>query len=264
MAGLQEIAADASSVLYIDEHRILRDVVSVLLSTNLPDLKVESIARLDDIAGDASLSRYRLVILHTHMAQVGDYKIAAQMARMSRCSPAIPFLLISDIEDPDVIVEAFRLGARGYITTAQSWAEAADAIQLVASGGVAAPPKSPTALDHSAGANPARTADHRPAIRLTRRQLEVLSGLQQGKPNKVIAFELSMAESTVKVHVRQIMKKLHATNRTQVALIAEEMTQGQKAVMPRSLRHLQASSARSAAAPTVRPLVRAALCGRLA
>jgi DNA-binding NarL/FixJ family response regulator len=225
MSDLQGVSANTAPLLYADECRLSREAVALLLSTHRPDLRIEPIAGIDDVAGDgdAGLSRYQLVILHTHTVRVDDSRIAAQMARMSRCSPAIPFLLISDIEDPDVIIEAFRLGARGYITTAQSWAEAAEAIQFVASGGVAAPWKSLTALDRLDGANSIRTAGHQPAVRLTSRQLEVLKGLQQGKPNKVIAFELSMSESTVKVHIRQIMEKLHATNRTQVALIAREM-----------------------------------------
>src|SRR5262249_19303416 len=200
------------------------EAISKLLSTSLPDLTIESVTRLDDQAGeDTNLGRYRLAILHTHAARVGDDGIAIQIARISRCSPAIPFLLISDVENPDVIVEAFQLGARGYITTAQSWAEATGAIQFVASGGVTAPWHRLKAPDHPA-VNPDSAADRRPAAtRLTSRQLEVLSGLQQGKPNKVIAFELGMSESTVKVHIRQIMDKLHARNRTQVALIAQKM-----------------------------------------
>jgi DNA-binding CsgD family transcriptional regulator len=50
----------------------------------------------------------------------------------------------------------------------------------------------------------------------TPRQMEVLKGLWQGKPNRAIANELHMRESTVKVHVRHIMHKLHAQNRTQI------------------------------------------------
>ena len=45
----------------------------------------------------------------------------------------------------------------------------------------------------------------------------VVEALQRGKPNKIMAYELKMRESTVKVHVRNIMKKLHTTNRTEVA-----------------------------------------------
>jgi hypothetical protein len=49
----------------------------------------------------------------------------------------------------------------------------------------------------------------------------VIRALQQGKPNKVIAYELNMCESTVKVHVRNLMKKLKAKNRTDLAMKAQ-------------------------------------------
>ena len=60
-------------------------------------------------------------------------------------------------------------------------------------------------------------------IQFTARQLDVLERLKQGQPNKIIAYELGMCESTVKVHIRNIMKKLKATNRTQVAFLTEGM-----------------------------------------
>jgi len=53
------------------------------------------------------------------------------------------------------------------------------------------------------------------------RQLQVLEQLSEGKQNKIIAYELGMAESTVKVHIRHIMKKLNARNRTQVVLMTK-------------------------------------------
>jgi len=57
----------------------------------------------------------------------------------------------------------------------------------------------------------------------TPRQAAVVEALRQGKPNKIIAYELDMRESTVKVHIRHIMKKLNATNRTQVAFMLTKM-----------------------------------------
>jgi len=51
----------------------------------------------------------------------------------------------------------------------------------------------------------------------TLRQAEVVQALRKGKANKIIAYELNLRESTVKVHIRNIMKKLKATNRTEVA-----------------------------------------------
>jgi DNA-binding NarL/FixJ family response regulator len=61
----------------------------------------------------------------------------------------------------------------------------------------------------------------------TRRQAQVVEAIRQGKPNKIIAYELSMCESTVKVHVRTIMKKLKARNRTQVAYLYASKMEGQ-------------------------------------
>ena len=57
----------------------------------------------------------------------------------------------------------------------------------------------------------------------TERQLAVLGHLKQGKTNKIIAHELKMSESTVKVHIRKIMQKLNATNRTEVVCRAHEL-----------------------------------------
>jgi DNA-binding NarL/FixJ family response regulator len=56
----------------------------------------------------------------------------------------------------------------------------------------------------------------------TPRQTAVVESLRRGKANKVIAFELNMCESTVKVHVRNVMRKLKARNRTEVAFLTYE------------------------------------------
>jgi len=59
-----------------------------------------------------------------------------------------------------------------------------------------------------------------------RRQLDVLTRLWQGKSNKAIAFELGMSESTVKAHIKGIMQKLGAANRTQVVLMTRPSREG--------------------------------------
>jgi DNA-binding NarL/FixJ family response regulator len=55
---------------------------------------------------------------------------------------------------------------------------------------------------------------------LTRRQRDVLALISEGKPNKLIADALNMSESTVKAHVKQIIRRLNVANRTQAALLA--------------------------------------------
>jgi DNA-binding NarL/FixJ family response regulator len=69
----------------------------------------------------------------------------------------------------------------------------------------------------------ADTPDHSPHAMFTDRQFAVIEKLREGKANKIIAHELNMRESTVKVHIRNIMRKLRATNRTQVAYLYQTM-----------------------------------------
>ena len=71
----------------------------------------------------------------------------------------------------------------------------------------------------------------RRTARLRSRELQVVTRLKEGKPNKIIAHELEISVSTVKVHIRNIMKKLHASKRTQVVLltVAENPTSGRLA-----------------------------------
>jgi DNA-binding NarL/FixJ family response regulator len=61
------------------------------------------------------------------------------------------------------------------------------------------------------------------AVLLTSRQMEVLEEIRHGKANKQIAYELNMSEHTVKVHLRDIMRKLKARNRTEVAVLSEAL-----------------------------------------
>jgi DNA-binding NarL/FixJ family response regulator len=73
---------------------------------------------------------------------------------------------------------------------------------------------------------------------LTPRELSVIDLLREGKPNKLIAVQLDMQESTVKVHVSNILKKLNAANRTHAAFVANRLF-GQEAepvALPNSLR----------------------------
>jgi DNA-binding NarL/FixJ family response regulator len=101
------------------------------------------------------------------------------------------------------------------------------AIRLVLAGGVFIPPQvlaeegTPLSLQSESGDSP------RPrACGFTPRQTEVFDLLRQGKSNKLIAYELRMQESTVKVHVRQIMRKLKAINRTHAVFLANSMVAG--------------------------------------
>jgi DNA-binding NarL/FixJ family response regulator len=111
-----------------------------------------------------------------------------------------------------------RNGAQGFIPTRTTGIPITfAAIRFITAGGVFAP------LDLLLTKRPDRVVEAAQQSRLTPRQVAVLNHLQQGKANKIIAHELGMSESTVKVHVRNIMRKTGATNRTQAAYKAQKL-----------------------------------------
>ena len=127
-------------------------------------------------------------------------------------------IIVSNVERADQIVEALESGAKGYIPMSLPLDVAIEAIHLVRAGGTFVP----------AGALLAsRNADQGTSANLggpdfglfTERQIEVIKAIRLGKPNKIIAHELNMGECTVKVHIRNIMRRLNARNRTEVAYL---------------------------------------------
>ena len=92
------------------------------------------------------------------------------------------------------------------------------ALAMVAAGGTFVPRE---VLFFEAAVKPSATQEPRRAGRLTAREQEVLQLLKQGKPNKLIAYELHLSESTVKVHIRNTMRKVGSTNRTHTAMNAD-------------------------------------------
>ncbi len=85
-------------------------------------------------------------------------------------------------------------------------------------------------LEHP-GVTTAKVADEpSPAstARLTPTQLKVMAGVHSGLLNKQIAFDLGIAEKTVKAHMTALMRKLNVSNRTQVAVVAQSMGYGRR------------------------------------
>ena len=110
---------------------------------------------------------------------------------------------------------------RGYIPTNLPPHIAIEVMRFVGAGGVFVPASSLIASQNSL-AGPLEEKPKATAM-FTSRQMSVISALRKGKANKIIAYELNMRESTVKVHVRNIMRKLKARNRTEVAYLANTM-----------------------------------------
>ncbi|MGK9168513.1 response regulator transcription factor [Inquilinus limosus] len=134
----------------------------------------------------------------------------------------IPTIVIGDVEDMTHVMKILEYGARGYIPTSVGLDVAIEAVRLARAGGIFVPASSLTSFQqHLSGEKPPQNSVMNGLF--TARQAAVADALRRGKANKIIAYELNLCESTVKVHIRNIMKKLKAKNRTEVAYKINDM-----------------------------------------
>jgi DNA-binding NarL/FixJ family response regulator len=158
-----------------------------------------------------------VILYHQHNEDLLDVlRISAEL-KAKEAFASIPAIVLSDgmtAVDPETMATALRSGVRGFISTrAIEISAVSAAIRFVKAGGVVATAE--LLLTYEAERTATQDGSALPSGLLTPRQTTVLCLLQQGKPNKTIARELQMSESTVKVHLRNIMRKIGATNRTQ-------------------------------------------------
>ncbi|MCJ2141552.1 LuxR C-terminal-related transcriptional regulator [Methylobacterium sp. E-066] len=178
-----------------------------------------SVAAWQDMAASTSTSTVLLCLPGGSTLQAERDQIARELAEIHAYAPSVRVAVMSDYESPDQIVQVLKLGVKGYIPTSISLEVAIQALHLVRAGGV----YMPAACMMGLLAGMESTTDQVPEEHVfSPRQLSVARALRKGTPNKIIAYELNMCESTVKVHVRNIMKKLKAKNRTEVAYLTNQ------------------------------------------
>jgi len=140
---------------------------------------------------------------------------------LSELVPRGPVIVLADKSDADLARTAIRHGAKGYIPCTLGFDIAVEAVRFILAGGTYVPMDCVLATGPGVQASPAP----RPSGGATAREVAVIRALQQGKSNKVIAYELNMSESTVKAHVRNLMTKMKAKNRTDLAMTAQTVLQ---------------------------------------
>jgi DNA-binding NarL/FixJ family response regulator len=207
----------------IDCYRFSRECLMTVLEGLNPHLVVSPFSSVQSCI-DENQKTLDLVIYYPHASDSWETAIARDVGAIRHAVPVSPIVVLSDVEDthqPETIRNVLNSGAHGFIPTRTTGVLiAVAALRFVKSGGTFAPLDQLLTNRSNRGVTPPEAAQQNP---LTSRQTAVLSLLQQGKANKIIAYELNMSESTVKVHIRNIMRKMGATNRTQVAYKARQL-----------------------------------------
>jgi DNA-binding NarL/FixJ family response regulator len=217
------VEAGAALLFFIDRQGMGRDCITQQLQSLLSEWRVEPISEAIELHRHANWAPSSILILSTHGKSISDPEVAGEMAILVKLVPALPILVMSERCHFSEVTLAFGLGARGYLPTSLTMSEVTAIVRLVAQGGTYVPANILAGLFENHRSAPTQIPNEtKSPCSFSPRQLHVLERLNEGKPNKVIAYELGMAESTVKVHIRHIMKKLSARNRTQIVLMTKD------------------------------------------
>ena len=215
--GKEEHSVSAVSsqrhLLIIDARALTRQCLALSISTYKKEISVIGCGSITDW----ETQRNRHPVLAAILVNIGEQQLTvpafAEEIRSLCTATSLPIILLADSDDIAQIIGALECGVKGYIPTSVSLDVCVEAISLSIAGGIFVPANSFLAMRSIL----ARQSERPAAPFFTDRQLAVAEALRRGKANKIIAYELHMQESTVKVHVRNIMKKVNASNRTEVA-----------------------------------------------
>jgi two-component system, NarL family, response regulator LiaR len=204
------------SVLIVDDHAVVREGLRTFLALQEGiEVVGEAADGREALAAEARLSPD--VILMDLVMPVLD-GVQAMRALRDRGSRSHVIVLTSFLDD-ERILPAIRAGAAGYLLKDVEPAELAAAVRGATSERAAIDPTVAARLLQSL--SDPTTQDGAPDLdALTRREREVLCLIAAGRSNKRIAFELEIAEKTVKTHVGHVLAKLGVSDRTQAALVA--------------------------------------------
>jgi DNA-binding NarL/FixJ family response regulator len=218
-----------TAVLVIDSLELRRAGVVSFLTPWADDsnIQIVQIGPADAMKqpNDASI---RMILLVIGAQGVAESEPQTWIAALHEKYADTPLVFVSEREEPEEVVAAFKAGARGFIPMSVTPPVAMQAFTFIMSGGSFFPPAALIQRTHVTSSMTVVAKKETTVVSdvcgLTARQQEVLARLRQGESNKLIGRQLKLRESTVKVHIRQIMRKLGATNRTQAALCAAQLT----------------------------------------
>ena len=201
-------------IILIDDHTLFRSGIKALLSRQ-SDFEVIGEAA-DGLSGVKMAEQLKpdVVLLDLDMPVMNGREALAQILGVN---PNQTVIMLTVSEDSDDLTECMRIGARGFLLKNINANYLIESIKKVVKGDNAYSPEMTARLVQSL----IRPAQAESALsQLTPRELETLGHLAAGYSNKAIAKNLNLAESTIKVHVQNILRKLKLDSRVQAAVFA--------------------------------------------
>ena len=203
-------------VLVADDHPLFREaVVPAVRHLEDTDSQIFEAGTLDEACRlAAAVPDLDLLLLDLRMPGANGL---SGLVELRRRFPALPVVIVSATDEPRMIREAIASGAMAYVPKSLDRASISEALRHVLAGETWQPDAEGVA---SGRPNGATIAERLKA--LTAQQDNILRLMVAGKPNKIIAYELGIAETTVKAHVTLILRKLGVFSRTQAVLAVRD------------------------------------------
>jgi two-component system response regulator DegU len=203
-----------ANVFLATENRLLRDTLARLLRKQSGIRVAGMVANTENISGQVQESACDMVLTDFSPGSSNSLLLHALHEENSQ----LKIILIGMEDDPEIFMNAVRLGARGYVLKDASALEIVTAIRRVGRGEAICPPNLCMVLiEHvwneerrklqSCGAAGAISS------RLTHRQVQLMNLVADGLSNKEIATSLNLSQYTVKNHLRRVMRQVEATSR---------------------------------------------------
>jgi two-component system nitrate/nitrite response regulator NarL len=205
-------------ILLVDDHTLFRSGIKLLLQRN-PEFEIVGEAS-DGLEGVKRAKQLRpdVVLMDLNMAGLSGLEA---MQLIVEDMPEVAVLMLTVSEEAEDLSTALKNGARGYLLKNIEADYLTQAIKRAAAGEsvIAESMTAKLIMQFRNGMNPAASAEKE---KLTPRERETMVCVARGESNKEIARNLNVAESTVKIHVQNILKKLSLSSRVQIAVYAVE------------------------------------------
>jgi len=214
-----------SKVLVVDDHPLFREALSTAVALAFPQATCNEAASIDEALNILDNSTgYDIALVDLKIPGVSGFDGLLQLRTQH---PRLPILIVSGLEDVQIVREAMTFGAAGYVPKTVGKEGLAVAINAVLQGDIYLPEKYQVneQLAEAGVADVSCVLAERVSS-LTPQQLRVLSMLREGLLNKQIAYELRVGNSTIKKHVSEILRKLQVNSRTQAVIEVSKLDQG--------------------------------------
>lgn len=202
--------------LLVDDHALLREGLRSLLDRDDEVVVVGEAGSFDAALAEVALTAPDVVVVDLKLTAGTEYEGLRLIKEMTRRHPKVAALVLTTFLDDDLVVRAVRSGARGYVVKDVDTTELIRAIRTVSTGGSAFDPRSATIVLRTV------SGEHDAAADLTDRERDVLKLLADGRSNAQIGQALFISESTVKFHIRNVIRKLGVSKRTDAVYVASK------------------------------------------